>query len=56
MANEIGAYKYVETSALDQTNLQEVFEEAVKAVFADQKAKEGEHKKNTKNKRDCVIQ
>jgi small GTP-binding protein len=58
LATEIGAYKYLESSALDQTNLQEVFEEAVKAVFADQKAKEEEassNKKKGKN-RDCVVQ
>ena len=58
LASEIGAFKYLESSALDQTNLQEVFEEAVKAVFADQKAKEDESsggKKKGKN-RDCVVQ
>eukprot|EP00008_Paramoeba_atlantica_P011584 CAMPEP_0201479708 /NCGR_PEP_ID=MMETSP0151_2-20130828/4360_1 /ASSEMBLY_ACC=CAM_ASM_000257 /TAXON_ID=200890 /ORGANISM="Paramoeba atlantica, Strain 621/1 / CCAP 1560/9" /LENGTH=196 /DNA_ID=CAMNT_0047861317 /DNA_START=247 /DNA_END=837 /DNA_ORIENTATION=+ len=58
LASEIGAYKYLESSALDQTNLQEVFEEAVKAVFADQKAKEDEAnggKKKGKN-RDCIVQ
>jgi hypothetical protein len=47
----------VECSALDQTNLQEVFEEAVRAVFADQKGNDpGPKKGGGGKKRDCVVQ
>jgi len=57
LANEIGAYKYLESSALDQTNLQEVFVEAVKAVFADQKTREDESSGGKKKRgSNCVIQ
>eukprot|EP01098_Paradermamoeba_levis_P002588 TRINITY_DN129_c0_g1_i2.p1 TRINITY_DN129_c0_g1~~TRINITY_DN129_c0_g1_i2.p1 ORF type:complete len:201 (-),score=52.35 TRINITY_DN129_c0_g1_i2:401-1003(-) len=36
VAKEIGAYKYVECSALNQKGLPEVFEEAVKATVSEQ--------------------
>lgn len=52
LAKEIGAAKYLECSAKNQDNLPTVFEEAVKAVFNDQKDKTT----TTKKKKDkCII-
>lgn len=52
LAKEIGAAKFLECSAKTQTNLPTVFEEAVKAVFADQK----DRTQNSKKKKGgCVI-
>ena len=52
LAKEIGAAKFLECSAKNQKGLPIVFEEAVKAVFADQKEKTGPNKKK---KDKCVI-
>ena len=52
LAKEIGAAKFLECSAKNQKGLPTVFEEAVKAVFADQKEKTGPNKKK---KDKCVI-
>ena len=52
LTKEIGAAKYLECSALTQKGLPNVFEEAVKAVFADQKDKTAPGKKK---KEKCVI-
>jgi len=57
LAKEIGSYKYLECSALDQRNLPNVFEESVKAVFADQKRRDEEASQTKKGKKkDCVVQ
>jgi len=52
LCKEIGAAKYLECSALTQKGLPVVFEEAVKAVFADQKEKTTPGKKK---KQGCVL-
>jgi len=52
LAKEIGAAKFLECSARNQKGLPTVFEEAVKAVFAEQK--QGTTTKKKKDK--CVIQ
>jgi len=52
LAKEINAAKYLECSAKTQKGLPIVFEEAVKAVFADQRDKTGPNKKK---KEKCVI-
>eukprot|EP01103_Thecamoeba_quadrilineata_P001067 TRINITY_DN10943_c0_g1_i1.p1 TRINITY_DN10943_c0_g1~~TRINITY_DN10943_c0_g1_i1.p1 ORF type:complete len:198 (+),score=27.29 TRINITY_DN10943_c0_g1_i1:22-594(+) len=52
LAKELNASKYLECSALNQKNLPQVFEEAVKAVFLDQ-SKPGDKRKDPKK---CVVQ
>eukprot|EP00012_Vannella_robusta_P012813 CAMPEP_0206196530 /NCGR_PEP_ID=MMETSP0166-20121206/8506_1 /ASSEMBLY_ACC=CAM_ASM_000260 /TAXON_ID=95228 /ORGANISM="Vannella robusta, Strain DIVA3 518/3/11/1/6" /LENGTH=178 /DNA_ID=CAMNT_0053614029 /DNA_START=65 /DNA_END=601 /DNA_ORIENTATION=+ len=51
LAKEIGAAKFLECSAKNQKGLPTVFEEAVKAVFADQVEKVNPKKKKEK----CVV-
>eukprot|EP01098_Paradermamoeba_levis_P002589 TRINITY_DN129_c0_g1_i4.p1 TRINITY_DN129_c0_g1~~TRINITY_DN129_c0_g1_i4.p1 ORF type:complete len:235 (-),score=60.51 TRINITY_DN129_c0_g1_i4:182-817(-) len=65
-AKEIGAYKYVECSALNQKGLPEVFEEAVKAAVSEQmkseeketggKGGKGGGKGGKGDKEKCVLQ
>lgn|SRR6218665_2773457 len=50
-AKEINAVKYLECSALNQTNLRDVFQEAIRAVLS----KTPEPEPKPKPKRKCVL-
>jgi GTPase SAR1 family protein len=59
LAKELGAYSYLECSALDQTNLPQVFEEAVKAAQNHTIAAAGgggDGKPSKKGDKGCVLQ
>ena len=48
LAEEIGAWKYVECSALTQAGLKQVFDQAIRCVLKDKE-------KKPKKKANCVI-
>jgi small GTP-binding protein len=50
-AKEIGAFKYVECSALSQKGLKETFESAIIATFDEKKNEKKNKKKNSK----CIV-